>query len=550
LKPVLKKNRFFILITFATMKSNVLSFLILMFACWSFAQDDIDKRASIDVFSYDISISLNDSTDQIEVVEKVSLRFLKPSPVFYLDLQEVANNSQGMKVLSVKEEGKELSYVHQNSLLSISVEITQIDDLRTFELHYKGVPKDGLVIAKNKFGHRTFFGDNWPNRAHQWFACVDHPSDKATVIFRVEVPDHYEVVANGEMVQAFSLPKGRKQVVYDCTVPLPTKVMVIGVADFEVQELGMHEEVPISSWVYPENKKEGFYDFAQASTLLKFFTSHFGNYPFSKLANVQSTTRFGGMENAGCIFYDENSITGKRNNETLMVHEIAHQWFGNSASESDWSDLWLSEGFATYCTNLYLEEVHGTSVFVDQLKKDRNRVIQFYRRNKTPVIDTLSSDLMYLLNANAYQKGSWFLHMLRRKIGEENFWKGMADYYDRFATRNASTRDFREIMENSAGMDLKSFFDQWLRKEGHPVLAVKYRSTRHQFTFSVAQRQSSGVFFEFPLEIELQFSDQSTEVKTFLINTAFQEFSFPVSAKVVHINVDPNTSLLFEKSSR
>ena len=108
-----------------------------------------------------------------------------------------------------------------------------------------------------------------------------------------------------------------------------------------------------------------------------------------------------------------------------MAHEIAHQWFGNSVTENDWHHIWLSEGFATYLTAVYLEKTYGKEKLDETMKSARDRVIRFYLRSPRPVIDTTVTDLMRLLNANSYQKGAWVLHMLRRELGDDLFWKGM-----------------------------------------------------------------------------------------------------------------------------
>ncbi len=131
------------------------------------------------------------------------------------------------------------------------------------------------------------------------------------------------------------------------------------------------------------------------------------------------------MENASCIFYAENSVTGKGKAEDLMAHEIAHQWFGNSVTENDWHHIWLSEGFATYLTAVYQEKTYGKEKLDETMKSARDRVIGFYLRSPRPVVDTTVTDLMKLLNANSYQKGAWVLHMLRRELGDDLFWKGM-----------------------------------------------------------------------------------------------------------------------------
>src|SRR5207249_666261 len=124
------------------------------------------------------------------------------------------------------------------------------------------------------------------------------------------------------------------------------------------------KNIPVSAWVYPQDSAKGFYDYALATEILKFYANYIAPYPYKKLANVQSKTIFGGMENASAIFYAENSVNGERTSEDLLAHEIAHQWFGDMASETSFEHLWLSEGFATYFTDLYFEKKYGKEAMV------------------------------------------------------------------------------------------------------------------------------------------------------------------------------------------
>ena len=245
----------------------------------------------------------------------------------------------------------------------------------------KAIPADGLIISKNKYGDRTFFSDNWPDRAHNWLPCNDHPFDKASVEFIVTAPEHYQVVSNGLQIEETSLPDHLKLTHWKEDVPLPTKVMVIGAANFAVNYVGNVDCIPIYSWVYAEDRDNGFQHYAVAKDILPWYIKNIGPYAYKKLANVQSKTIFGGMENASAIFYFENSV----NDDTLdalFAHEIAHQWFGNSACEADWPHLWLSEGFATYMAHLYLESKYGVDSFNKRMVIDRMKIIAICKKTK------------------------------------------------------------------------------------------------------------------------------------------------------------------------
>lgn len=404
--------------------------------------------SSIDVASYKYELELNDTNNQITGKATVTASFLKESSHLQLDLISLNKSGLGMTVASVTENNQALSFTHLRDTLLVTLGATaQKGETRTIVISYTGIPADGLIIGRNKHGHRGFFSDNWPNRARNWIPCNDHPADKATVEFIITAPDHYKVIANGVQFEESVLPNHKKLTHYIETVPLPTKIMVIGVAGFAVQYAGEVNCIPVTSWIYPENKEKGFYDYALAKDILAYFIDLVGPYAYKKLANVQSTTMFGGMENASAIFYAENSITGYRKCESLIAHEIAHQWFGNMATEADWSHLWLSEGFATYMTILYFERTHSLDTAMLMRAKDRNTVITFSKKYNEPIVDKTVTDYLQLLNANSYQKGGWVLHMLRRQIGDTAFLRGIRNYYAQYAGKNAVTEDLQLVME-------------------------------------------------------------------------------------------------------
>jgi aminopeptidase N len=252
------------------------------------------------------------------------------------------------------------------------------------------------------------------------------------------------------------------------------------------------------------------------------------------------------MENAGCIFYDENAINGTRSSEALIAHEIAHQWFGNSATESHWPHLWLSEGFATYLTLIYQEKVKGNKFFKQELEQDRKQIIAFAMSYPNPVIDSIQRDLMKLLNANSYQKGSWILHMLRKKVGDKTFQTILQTYYSNYKFSNASSADFERVAEQASGMELTAFFNQWLRKPGIPQLSVRLSIKKKNITGLIIQLQNYEVY-EFPLQLKINFIDGSSELETIQVSEKVTQFKKSYSKKISSFVLDPNVELLFEE---
>jgi len=299
--------------------------------------------------------------------------------------------------------------------------------------------------------------------------------------------------------------------------------------------------VPVSAWVYPKDSTKGFYDYGLAPDILAFFADYIGPFPYRKLANVQSTTIFGGMENASAIFYAENTVTGDRSAEDMMAHEIAHQWFGDAVSEKSFAHLWLSEGLATYFTNFYFEKKYGKEAAAERWEEAREEVVGFARNSAQAVVDS-TKNLMSLLNPNSYSKGAWVLHMLRNEVGDDHFQKIIRTYYQRFNGASAESRDFIAVAEAVSGKELTPFFDQWLHRPGIPELQVSTKVQNGELTVLVKQR---GKPYQLTLEADLISSDGEVVRKQFTLKDVNHIFKIPVKGSAITFTLDPDVKLLY-----
>ncbi|HWR33515.1 MAG TPA: hypothetical protein VN451_08320, partial [Chitinophagaceae bacterium] len=249
--------------------------------CLLYCSTSATAQNQIDVLHYKYELRLSDTSDNIYGSTSIQLKILSAISSIRLDLAKKNETGKGMTVDSISGPGIR-GFVKEPDNIKIMLSPDsgpRINDTVTYTIKYHGVPADGLIISKNKYGHRTFFSDNWPNRAHNWIPCVDDPADKASVEFIVTAPSHYQVVSNGIKIEESNLPDNNKLTHWKEDVPLPTKVMVIGVADFAVNTAGYIDCVPVYSWVYPENKTEGFYDYALAKDILAYYINYIGPYP-------------------------------------------------------------------------------------------------------------------------------------------------------------------------------------------------------------------------------------------------------------------------------
>lgn len=519
-------------------------------------RDTYPKNPNIDVLNYVFELTLSDETDVIEGRTTVDVRFLKAGMnELRLDLIKRSNalDGKGMTVSAVTLNGNALKYRHSEDALFITFPSSSVENQRfNIVVEYRGIPATGLNIADNKHGDRTFFSDNWPNRGRNWLPTVDHPYDKAMCEFVVTAPVKYQVVSNGLIVEETDLGNGNRLTHWKQSVPIASWLYVLGVAQFAMQEVDQYDGKSIQTWVYYQDREAGFYDFAiPTKQVLEFYSDYIGPFSYEKLANIQSNSVSGGMEAASAILYSDRSVVGDRNERwrNVVIHEIAHQWFGNAVTEYDWDDIWLSEGFATYFTLLFIEHQYGRDEFVKGLLSSKNRVYNFYEENKdyTIVHDNLD-DMSKVTTSQIYQKGSWILHMLRGIVGTDTFWLGIQNYYAKYKDLNASTADFKREMEEASGIELDWFFEQWLYKGGGLKLTGnwEYNAGRKELTIDLEQTQNDGYLFTTPLEIEVRYGDGKSERRELNVDKKENSFVLKLESEPTDVILDPDVWILMQ----
>ena len=520
--------------------------------------DPYPKNSKIDVINYIFDIKLSDKSDEIFCKVSVDLRFLEEGiNKIRLDLINSSPklNNKGMTVINVRSIDNSLEFLHEENELWIYMAETSLkNERKKITIEYKGIPAEGLKIGENKYGDRTFFSDNWPNRTRHWLATIDHPYDKAKCEFMVTAPNHYEVVSNGLKIEETHLEDNKKLTHWKQSVPIASWLYVLGVAEFAIQYVDEFEGKSIQTWVFKQDRDAGFYDFAEPTKkALEFYSNNIGPYSYEKLANIQSNSVSGGMEAASAILYSDKSVKGDRNVRwrNVVIHEIAHQWFGNAVTEHDWDDIWLSEGFATYFTLLFIEHEYGRDAFIEGLKSSQKRVDSFHKKNPnyTIIHDNLKN-MKDVTSSQTYQKGSWVLHMLRGVLGTKIFWKGIKNYYLKYKDSNASTADFKKVMEEVSGKNLTTFFNQWLYQPG--VLKLEgewyYDKGKTELVLEIKQVQDGKILVEMPIEIGINYEVNKQKIQKIQLAGAYSEHRIKLENEPINIYLDPNSWVLMNTS--
>lgn len=516
------------------------------------AKDPYPKNPNIDILNYKFEIHLNDTSDIIYGSADIALNIKDSEDRVRLDLISQGKDGKGMEVKKVTFNGSEVSYSHDNDVLLIETGAFEYTSRDIINVVYSGMPITGLIIGPNMHGDRTFFSDNWPNKARNWLPLVDHPYDKSTAEFVVIAPNHYQVISNGLLVEETNLNKELKKTHWKQSVPISCWLYALGVAEFAVDYVDYFEGKSIQTWVYKQDRDNGFYDFKiPTKHTMEFFSDYIGPFAYEKLANVQSNSVKGGMESATAIFYSDVSVTGDRSVRwrNVVIHEVAHQWFGNCVTEYDWDDVWLSEGFATYFTLMFREHAYGRDDFVNGLNDAKRLVYNHYKTDKeSSIVHNNLKDMKDVLTYSLqYQKGAWVLHMLRNYVGEDNFRKGIRNYYKKYYNSTTTTNQFKTEMEVVSGMNLDTFFDQWLYKGGNMVLdgSWKFDEKKGRIEVNLNQVQNDGYLFEMPVELGISYNDKNLEkIQTVKLEKEKGRFYIASDSKPISIKIDPNTKLL------
>jgi aminopeptidase N len=512
--------------------------------------DTYPRQLGVDAEHYVFRLTLlTTDSDEIEGQATVRLRIAANGVKdALLDLTSTTPDGKGMTVTRVRSKGQPVSFTHEHDRLRLPLPagLKPGDDV-TFDIAYHGAPADGLRLLNNIHGERTAFSENWFHNARQWLPTIDHIADKATAEFIVTTKAEYQVISNGLLMDQVDLPGSLRRTHWSQDVAVSPWLYSLGIAHFVVHYEAAVKGIQLSFWAFPQDTDKGLKALERdARGAFEFFSENVGPYAYQKLAHVEAAGMGGGTEHATNIFYGEKGVTA---GNAPVVHETAHQWFGDAVTESDWNDVWLSEGFATYFTLLYTEHAAGRDGFLEGLRRSRDRVLQLEKTlPNTPVVHVNFDESTPAgpNNQLVYQKGSWTLHMLRDQIGTDAFWRGIRLYYQAHMNGLASTADLRRAMEQTSGQDLSWFFSQWLTRSGVPTVAGawRYDAAARQIIVTIRQVQAADPYrFQIgvgviqtagavPRVVEAQATGRETSI------------TIPADAAPASVVFDPNVALL------
>ena len=501
------------------------------------------NQKNLDILHYDLNFNLFPKKNEIKAscTILVKINELKSNKI-------VLNFYDNMEIEKVLLNNIKAPFSRDSKHLFISKnDITK--DTVSIYIQYSGTPKS---LGFGSFNFKRFKKEpvvytlSEPIFASTWFPCNDIPIDKATADIKITNDSSFVSVSNGKLVDIVS-SGGKKTYHWKTVYPISTYLISIFSADYDhfsqkYISLNKQDTMNIEYFSFPEHTKLAKVDFSVNLKVLKYFSSLFGEYPFikEKYGVAEFLWSLGAMENQTITGIGANFIGGRKFFNDIYIHELAHQWWGDAVTLKTWKDIWLNEGFATYSEALYFEHESGKDALISTLM---SKFGEFEGK-------TLYNPGIKLFDKIVYNKGAWVLHMLRREIGEEQFFQVLRNYYETFKYKNASTEDFKQICENVSQKDLNYFFDQWVYK-GKGILKVDYSlesdslsDNRFVNKLHITQVQSGYDVYNFPLDIKFRMQNGESFTKQYRIKTKDTILALNSNSLVWDVVPDPGSWLL------
>ena len=394
-----------------------------------------------------------------------------------------------------------------------------------------------------------------------WFPCFDYPGQLSTSEIRVRVPKDLMAISNGELID--TQEHGEEKIYHWSQKQIhPTYLMTLAVGDFA--EIGdQWQDKPVTYYVEQRRKDDALRSMGKTPRMMEFLSEKYGYaYPFPKYAQVcVDDFIFGGMENTSttlltdrCLL-DERAALDNRNTESLVVHELAHQWFGDLLVIKHWSHAWIKEGMASYSEVMWTEHEYGDQeAAYYRLLEARSYLSEDSDRYRRPMVTHVYREAIELYDRHIYEKGSCVYHMIRAELGEELFWRAIQTFVRDNAHKTVETVDLLRAIEKATGRNLAFLFDQYVYRGGHPDFKVAYswdgdaNLAKVTVTQTQADKNDSKDLFDLKIPIGFGYTQtgQAAQLNTFTVrvNEREQSFYFPLAEKPQFVSFDVGNNFL------
>jgi len=520
-------------------------------AYFSQSADEIAAEDRIDVTYYRLDIRVTTSPQHLSgnvIMNAVSLQNGLSS--ITLDLMNA------LTIDSAKVGVSTVAFVQHASSFDLALDRSYSSgEVMTVQIFYEGVPGSS-GFGSFEFSQHSSVPWVWslsePYGAKDWWPCKDHPKDKADSADVVVTCDSaYKVGSNGKLVSVVNNGDGTKTHHWQERYPISTYLISVAITNFAQFSNWFHysptDSMEVLNYVLPENLASAQANLPLTVGMLQIYSDLFGLYPFVNEKYGHSQFGWGG----GMEHQTMTSVGGF--GESLIAHELAHQWFGDMITCSTWPDIWLNEGFATYCEMLYQEKKYGTPAYWSDVNNDAGAAKAAV--GSIHVVDTSNVGTLFSSNL-VYSKGAWVLHMLRHVIGDTAFFHSMYNYanHPSYKYGVASTPDFQSVCESTSGQDLDYFFNEWIYGERYPHYSYGMTpvATDSGYLTTINLTQTTGTanpaFFTMPIDFKFIAVGWDTTI-TLVNNQQSQAFTVLLTHNPTTLQLDPAGWILKDKDS-
>jgi aminopeptidase N len=398
---------------------------------------------------------------------------------------------------------------------------------------------------------------------HYWFLCYDHPNDFFTSEITATVEKPLQVISNGRLLETKENRDGTRSFHWKIDQPHASYLTSFIVGEYTAVT-GEYAGIPITTYAYPNEAAEAKLTTLRLPEMVKFFSEKTGiKYPYAKYAQSTAHDFGGGMENISATTQTDNMIHDARaeldqTSDGLQAHELAHQWFGDYLTCRNWSDIWLNESFATYFQAMWDEHKLGANDFLySDIKANQDSYFGAWKQgNRRPIVTKNYKDPDSVFDTYAYPRGGAVLHMLRKTLGEDNWWRAINYYLRKYANQPVETEQFRIAIEESTGQAMDWFFDEWLYRMGHPVFEVtqNYDEANKSLRLTVKQVQTKDAtslypqvnLFRMPVEVEIGTASKTQIERVWIEAKPEQTYTFTVDSTPKLVNFDYQDTIIKE----
>jgi len=473
------------------------------------------------------------------------------------DLRELTLDAAALNIEGITVAGRPMAFRTADDKLTITLDRQYpAGEPIEFVIRYNTQPKRGLFFVFPDKHHpdrpRQIWadGDTAGGNNRYWFPSSDFPNDKTTTEMLVTVPAGWQVLSNGKLANT-SDNQAAGTTVFHWLQDKPHATYLVSLVAGEFDKDTTNWKVPVEFYVPRGRGGSIARTFGRTTQMLDFFSDNIAPYPWAKYAQAMVDTFGGGMENtsattegAAAILEERDFEDRRWNTDSLIAHEMAHQWFGDLVTCADWRHTWLNEGFATYFEALWQEHARGRDIFDWQELRAARSITSFPARVAVVPQNGQEGNDAY---AMIYNKGGWTLHMVRGQLGDARFWRAIQHYAKKFSYQTATTADFVESISEATGQDLEWLFDQYVYKPGHPEFEVAwdYDSTNRLLHVAVKQNQkvdAKPAPFRVPIEIETL--GDSPQTFRFWASKESEDLYFGMPSRPQTVLFDPRDIIL------